>query len=262
MAEPSLQTNCERQMTILQVKNLCKAFGGLRAVDQVTMEVYQSEILGLIGPNGAGKTTLFNLITGFLTPDDGHVFFNGEEITNLKPHVICRLGIARTFQIPRPLTSLSVLENIAIGALVRNLSYGRACEEATQVARRVGLENKLRIRAGDLTIGDKKRLGFAQALATKPQLLLLDEIASGITPTEVDQLLAIIRSVVDEGVTVVMVEHVMRAVMNISTRVVVLDHGKLIAEGAPAEIVNNQAVIEAYLGEEYARREGGTNQDA
>lgn len=256
MAEPSLQTNCESQMVILQVKNLCKAFGGLRAVDGVTMEVYHGEILGLIGPNGAGKTTLFNLITGFLHPDNGHIFFNRKEITNLKPHVICRLGIARTFQIPRPLANLSVRDNIAIGALVRNVSYRRACEEAFQVARRVGLENKLSIRAGDLTIGDKKRLGFAQALATKPQLILLDEIASGITPTEVDQLLAIIRSVVEEGITVVMVEHVMRAVMTISTRLVVLNHGKLIAKGTPLEIIDNQAVIEAYLGEEYKSRRG------
>ncbi len=236
---------------ILKVETLSKSFGGLRAVANVSFQVRKGEILGLIGPNGAGKTTLFNLITGFLKPDGGSVYFQGEEITNLKPHRICRLGVARTFQVTKPFSRISVLENIATAALLRYPRPKDAENQAFHIAQRIGLENELDKMGGDLTVGNMKKVGFAQALATEPQVVLLDEIMAGLNPSEIAEILSIIRSVVSKGVTVMMVEHVMEAVMNICDRILVMEEGKLIAEGSPQEIAENERVIEAYLGKKY-----------
>jgi len=239
---------------ILQAQKVSKNFGGLRAVNQVSFQIQAKEIVGLIGPNGAGKTTLFNLITGFLRPDEGHIYFQGQDITGLKPHRICQLGISRTFQVVRPLSTLTVLENIVTGALLRHADYKEAREYAIRVARNVGLANKADRIAGEIPIADKKRLGFAQALATGARLLLLDEVVAGLNPTEVDNFLDIIRSVASRGLTIIIVEHVLRAVMNTANRILVLDHGELIAQGSPEKVVENEKVIKAYLGENYKLR--------
>jgi len=240
---------------ILQVKKVSKSFGGLKAVNQVSFEVQEKEIIGLIGPNGAGKTTLFNLITGFLKPDEGHIYFQGQDITNLKPHRICQLGIGRTFQIVRPLSNLTVLENIVTAALLHYNNYKEAKEYAIHIAQITGLANEVNKIASEIPLAYKKRLGFAQALATGARLVLLDEVAAGLTPTEADNFLSIIRELNLEGLTIIMVEHVMRAVMNVAHRILVLDHGELIAQGIPDEVTKNEKVIKAYLGNQYEFQE-------
>lgn len=236
---------------MLQVQKVSKSFGGLRAINQVSFQLQEGEILGLIGSNGAGKTTLFNLITGFLRPDEGHIYFRNQDITGLKPHKICHLGIGRTFQVVKPLSGLTVLENIAIGALLRHSDYKEARAEAVSIARELGLASKANEIAADIPLADKKRLGFAQALATGARLVLLDEVVAGLNPAEIDNLLDIIRRVAAKGLTIIVVEHVMKAVMNIANRILVLDHGGLIAQGSPEQVASDEEVIKVYLGEKY-----------
>lgn len=241
----------QKSNIIFQIRGVSKSFGGVKAVNQVSFQVQEKKIIGLIGPNGAGKTTLFNLITGFLKSDEGHIYFQGRDITNLKPHKICQLGIGRTFQVVRPLSTLTVLENIVTAALLRHNNYKDAKEYAIYIAQVMGLASKINKIAGGIPIAEKKRLGFAQALATGAKLLLLDEVAAGLNPTEVDKFLNIIRKISIEGLTIIMVEHVMKAVMNVSNQILVLDHGELIAQGKPEEVINNEKVIKAYLGDQY-----------
>lgn len=241
----------EKSNIIFKIREVSKSFGGVKAVNQVSFQAQWKEIIGLIGPNGAGKTTLFNLITGFLKPDEGHIYFQDRDITNLKPHRICQLGIGRTFQVVRPLSTLTVLENIVTAALLRHNNYKDAKEYAIYIAQVMGLASKINKIAGGIPVADKKRLGFAQALATGAKLLLLDEVAAGLNPTEVDEFLNIIRKVSLEGLTIIMVEHVMKAVMNVADLILVLDHGELIAQGKPEEVTKNEEVIKAYLGDQY-----------
>lgn len=240
----------QKSNIIFRIKGVSKSFGGVKAVNRVSFQTRGEEIIGLIGPNGAGKTTLFNLITGFLKPDEGHIYFQNRDITNLKPHKICQLGIGRTFQVVRPLSTLTVLENIVTATLLHN-NYRDAEEHAIYISQVMGLTDKINKIAGGLPIADKKRLGFAQALATGAKLLLLDEVAAGLNATEIDEFLNIIRKVSLEGLTIIMVEHVMKAIMNVADRVLVLDHGGLIAQGKPEEVTKNEKVIKAYLGDQY-----------
>jgi len=241
----------QKSNIIFQIQEVSKSFGGVKAVNQVSFQAQGKEIIGLIGPNGAGKTTLFNLITGFLKPDEGQIYFQNRDITNLKPHRICQLGIGRTFQVVRPLSTLTILENIVTAALLRHNNYRDAKEYAIYIAQVMGLASKINKIAGGIPVADKKRLGFAQALATGAKLLLLDEVAAGLNSTEVDEFLNIIRKVSLEGLTIIMVEHVMKAVMNVAGRILVLDHGELIAQGRPEEVTKNEKVIKAYLGDQY-----------
>jgi len=239
---------------VLEVRNVAIRFGGLRAVEDVSLDVPRGSITALIGPNGAGKTTLFALVSGFLRPQAGSVRFEERDITALAPHAICRLGMVRTFQIVQPFGAQTVRENIAIGAHLRIASRRAALTHAEQVAARVGLSGELDKLAINLTVAGRKRLELARALATGPRLLLLDEVLAGLNPQEVAEMIPVIRRVRDEGVTVFMIEHVMQAVMNLAERVWVLNHGRIAASGTPAEVVANPAVIEAYLGHGTAER--------
>jgi branched-chain amino acid transport system ATP-binding protein len=240
-------------MLILEVEDVSKGFAGLHALWNVGFTLNEQEILGLIGPNGSGKTTLFNLITGFLKPDKGRIRFKGRDITNAKPHTICHIGIARTFQIVKPFAHLSTLQNVMVGRI-----YGRypaqnmrkAEQESREILEYIGLGGKELIAAHNLTLADRKRVELGRALATKPELLLLDEIMAGLNPTETQDTMHLIKMIRDSGVTLIVVEHVMRAVLGISDRLVVLNVGEKIAEGNPQQIVSDKQVIEAYLGEE------------
>lgn len=238
-------------MSLLEVKGVSKNFGGLKAVSQVSFDLEEGEILGIIGPNGAGKTTLFNTITGFFRPEEGKIWFKGENLINLKPHQICQRGMVRTFQIVKPFLQLTVLDNVVIAALNREGAVGRATEKAKKVIEFVGLKDKTETLATGLTLAHRKRLELARALATEPKLLLLDEVMAGLTPTEVDELIQLLREVNQKGITILMIEHVMRGVMALSKRIIVLNYGEKIAEGTPEEVVKNLQVIEAYLGEEF-----------
>ncbi|MFQ6084765.1 MAG: ABC transporter ATP-binding protein [Candidatus Bathyarchaeia archaeon] len=239
-------------MPLLEVHNLTKRFGGLVAVNNVSFHIEEGEILGLIGPNGAGKTTLFNLITNLISPDSGTVKFDGTDITRLKPHEICRLGIARTFQIMRPFHDMSVFYNVLVGALCKTESLDEAEEETSRVLDLIGLKNRGQVKARNLTAADLKFLEMARALATKPKLLLLDELVAGLNPVETEKALSLLKKIRDMGVTLCLVEHVMGAVMSVSNRIIVLNEGSVIAEGTPREISKNSHVIEVYLGEGYA----------
>jgi branched-chain amino acid transport system ATP-binding protein len=233
---------------VLEIESVSKRFGGLAAIAEASLHVDAGRITALIGPNGAGKTTLFAAISGFIPPDSGSVRFNGGDITGLAPHRVCRLGLVRTFQIVQPFAGLSVRENIAVGIHLREAARGRALDAAAEIAHRVGMEAMLDKPAQGLTISGRKRLELARALATRPKLLLLDEVMAGLTPTEINEIVGVIRSIRDSGVTVLLIEHVMQAVMSLSDDVYVLNQGRVIAHGTPGEIAANREVIEAYLG--------------
>lgn len=243
---------------LLKLEGLSIAFGGLRAVQGVSLQVMPGTLTALIGPNGAGKTTLFALMSGFLKPDAGRVFFNGRDITGQPPHLNAAAGMTRTFQIVQPFAAQTVLENIAVGAHLHDKRRAHALARAESVAQRVGLLPQLHKPAGDLTVAGRKRLELARALATQPQLLLLDEVLAGLNPQEIEEMIPVVRAIVGDaaasGVTVLMIEHVMQAVMNLAQHVWVLAQGQLIAEGTPAEVTRNEAVIEAYLGHGTAAR--------
>ncbi|MES3001216.1 MAG: ABC transporter ATP-binding protein [Pseudomonadota bacterium] len=240
--------------TILALRNLSCAFGGLKAVDDVSLEVPQGGVRALIGPNGAGKTTLFALMSGFLRPDSGKVIFRGEDITGVAPHRNALQGMARTFQIVQPFAQQTVRENIAVGAHLRLPARRDALERAEQVAQQVGLASQLDKPAADLTVGGRKRLELARALATQPQLLLLDEVLAGLNPAEIADMIPVVRGIAAGGVTVLMIEHVMQAVMDLAQQVWVLAQGRLIAHGTPAQVTRDDRVIEAYLGHGTAAR--------
>ena len=237
-------------MSLLELKGVCKNFGGLKAVCQISLNLEAGEILGIIGPNGAGKTTLFNAITGFYKPDEGEVWFQEERLIDLKPHQICKKGMVRTFQIVKPFLELTVLENVVVAALNRTKHVHEATERALKTIEFVGMKDKVYTLGTGLTLPHRKRLELARALATEPKLLLLDEVMAGLNPTETDELIHLLRQVNKQGITILMIEHVMRGVMALSQRVIVLNYGEKIAEGVPEEIVKNRQVIEAYLGEE------------
>ncbi|HYL90100.1 MAG TPA: ABC transporter ATP-binding protein [Burkholderiales bacterium] len=239
---------------ILEAEKLSVRFGGLAAVDDVSLALPRGKIVALIGPNGAGKTTVFNLISGFVRPDHGRVRLEGRDITGIPPHEACRLGMARTFQIVQPFGAQTVRENIAVGAHLRHPSRASALGAAEAVAARVGLAVQLDKLAANLTIAGRKRLELARALATEPRLLLLDEVLAGLNPREIDEVLPVIRGIRDGGISVLMVEHVLRAVMNLSDEAWVLSNGRLIAHGTPREVTSDPAVVEAYLGHGTAAR--------
>jgi branched-chain amino acid transport system ATP-binding protein len=236
---------------ILQAENLTKAFGGLAALKEVNFGIEEGEILGLIGPNGAGKTTLFNVISGFFRPDQGRVVFAGETVSHLKAPNLCRSGLVRTFQVVKPFGNLTVLQNVMVGSFLRTADPGLARERALEAMELVGLSERRDMAAKSLTISDRKRLEVARALATRPRLLLLDEVMAGLNPTELVQMLETLKRIRDQGVTLLVIEHIMAAIMTISERILVLHHGEKIAEGAPKEVAVDKRVIDAYLGEEY-----------
>jgi len=238
-------------MALLEVKQLVKDFGGLRANDHVDLELNEGEIVGLIGPNGAGKTPLFNCIAGFYPSTAGSVIFKGEEITGLPSNEICRRGIARTFQIVRVFKELPVVDNVLVGAFNRTNSMSVARKKALEVLEFCGLASKKNATAGGLTIAHKKRLEVAKALATGPSLLMLDEAMAGLNPTETAEAVELIKKIQKSGITVILVEHVMEVVMPISKRVVVLEYGRKIAEDTPEKVIHNEEVIKAYLGDKY-----------
>ncbi len=239
---------------LLRLEGLARAFGGLRAVQDVSLVVPAGTLTALIGPNGAGKTTLFALMSGFLKPDAGRVVFDGNDVTGRAPHLNARAGMTRTFQIVQPFAAQTVRENIAVGAHLHEPRRAAALAAADAVAARVGLASQLDKPAADLTVAGRKRLELARALATRPRLLLLDEVLAGLNPQEVAEMIPVVRGIVAGGVTVLMIEHVMQAVMNLASHVWVLAQGQLIAEGAPAEVTADPAVIEAYLGHGAAAR--------
>src|SRR5665213_620552 len=236
---------------LLAIENLSKRFGGLAAVQDLSFAIAEHEILGLIGPNGAGKSTLFNLINGVFRPDTGRIVFRGADITGIAPYLVARAGLARTHQIVQPLGAMSVRDNCTVGACFgrENLSLGAARRVAEEAAAFVGLGDRLDMPASQLTSAGKKRLELARALSAQPTLLLLDEVLAGLNPTEVERMIAVIRDIRKRGVTILMIEHLMQAIMSLSDRIVVLNTGQHLAEGSPSEVANNPAVIEAYLGD-------------
>ncbi len=238
-------------MPLLEVRNMSKDFGGLRAVDKLTLSIEKGQILGLIGPNGAGKSTAFNCIAGVFPPTAGEIVFDGVKINGHKPWNLCKQGLARTFQIVKPFASKSVLYNVMVGAFATTEKLTVSREKALDVLRSLNFEDKKDVCAGNLTIADRKRLEIARALATEPKLLLLDEVMAGLRPSEVDEMVLIIQSLRKRGITVFVIEHIMRAIMALSDRIVVIHFGRKIAEGTPEDVARDENVIKAYLGEEY-----------
>jgi len=246
---------------LLTLDDVSRQFGGLKAVDRVSFSVDKGEIVGLIGPNGAGKTTLINMITGVHPATSGRVLFEGRDITRARPYQIARLGLARTFQIVQPFPMMTVVDNVAAGALF--CGHARSVRDARDIAREhlqfTGLIDAAERPASSLTLARRKRLELAKGLAMRPRLLMLDEVNAGLNQTEMDDALAIIRKVAEQGVTIIVIEHLMKVVLSISHRLVVLHHGQLIAQGAPRDVVKDQRVIEAYLGAKYAAKLEATN---
>jgi len=240
---------------VLQVVNCCKEFGGLVANDSVCLSIHAGEILGLIGPNGAGKTTLFNCIAGYYPPTSGKTLFRGRDITKWHANRTCRAGIARTFQIMKPVQELTALENVMIGAFSRTNDVGQARRNALKIVEEVGLISRAEMLAKHLTHADRRRLEIARAWATEPVLLLLDEAIAGLTPAEIQKAIALVRHIRQSGVTIFMVEHVMDAIMPLADRVIVMDAGRIIMEGTPNEVLRNERVIKAYLGQELDQSE-------
>lgn len=243
-------------MNILEVKEVTKTFGGLVAVNNVSFEVSKGEIFGIIGPNGAGKTTLFNVISGFYRPDKGRIFFDGKEITGQKPHRLAKLGLTRTWQIVKPFLGMKVLDNVLVSiyatkGIVTGMSEEEAIRRAEEILDFVGLLHRKDLLAEALPHGERKRLEIARAIATEPKLLMLDEPAGGLTSTEMDEVMDVVRRVRESGITVIVIEHNMRVIMNICERIMVLNFGRKIAEGTPEEISTNEEVIKAYLGERF-----------
>jgi branched-chain amino acid transport system ATP-binding protein len=239
-------------MALLVVKEMTKQFGGLRAVDSLDLQIEEGQIFGLIGPNGAGKSTAFNCIAGVFPPTAGEITFDGKNINGSKPWDLCKAGLARTFQIVKPFGSKSVLYNVTVGSFATTNSRSEAEAKALKVLEYLNFADKKDILAANLTIADRKRLEIAKALATEPKLLLLDEVMAGLRPNEVDEMVDILKNLRNRGITIFVIEHIMRAIMALSDRIVVIQFGKKIAEGTPAEIANNEKVIKAYLGEDYA----------
>jgi branched-chain amino acid transport system ATP-binding protein len=238
-------------VSLLEVRHVGKSFRGLRAVHDASFEIPQGSINGLIGPNGAGKTTLFNMIAGVFAPDSGKIIFEGKEIQGLRPDQVCAAGIGRTFQIVKPFAGLSVLENVMVGGFLKEKTASGARAVALAVIRKLNLEAKAGQPASSLTLPDRKRLEVARALATRPKLLLLDEVMAGLRPTECDQMVEVFRDLNrSDGTTILLIEHVMRAVMALAQHIGVLNHGEVIARGTPQEIVMDRAVLDCYLGEE------------
>ena len=238
-------------MSLIEVKNITQKFGGLTAVADVSFVLNKGEILGLIGPNGAGKTTLFNVINGFYRPTKGDVYLNGKRVTNLRPHVLCKLGVARTFQVVKPLQRMSTLDNVIASAFIRTKSKKEAEEVSLEVLKFTGLYDDMNVLSKGLPLGKRKRLEIARALATQPEIILLDEAFAGLNPTEINEQIEIVKKIRSErGITILIIEHHMKVIMSVSDRIVVLSYGQKIAEGTPYEIGHNPVVIEAYLGEE------------
>jgi len=239
---------------ILQSNDLIKSFGGITAIDRLSLAVEEGMILGLIGPNGSGKTTFFNLVTGIYRPDSGTVIFGGKDITGLRPHRIAQLGVGRTFQVPAPFSKMTVLENVMVSTFIRTSSMGMARRKAREILEMVRLDEKADQPILNVTLEDRKRLELARALATEPKLLLLDEVMAGLTPAEVKASIELIQTFRARGLTMVIVEHVMDVILSLCDRVTVLNYGRKIAEDTPGRIVNDEEVIRAYLGEHYSAR--------
>ena len=235
---------------LLKLDSVTKKFGGLSAVSEVSFEVEEGTVLGLIGPNGAGKTTLFNCINGTLPITSGNVYFNGNDVSKLKSHMISKLGVARSYQIVQPFGSMTTLQNAMVGGFCKNRAYDAAEDIAVESLKLVNLYKKKDVVAKHLNLGERKKLEIAKALSTQPKLLLLDEVMAGLTPTEVQEMVKIIQSINESGVTLIIIEHIMEAIMSLSKRIIVLNFGKKIAEGTPLEVSESEEVIEAYFGVE------------
>ncbi|MBN2178941.1 MAG: ABC transporter ATP-binding protein [Deltaproteobacteria bacterium] len=238
-------------MAKLEIKNVSKHFGGLKAVDQVDLSIEEGQIFGLIGPNGAGKSTLFNCVAGVYPPTYGQVFFKGDDITAMKPWDICKRRIARTFQLVKPFKMKTVLYNTMVGSYIRSTNPAEVRDMALDVLEKMHLADKKDLLAKNLTIADRKRLELARAMATNPEMLLLDECMAGLRPNEVDEILDVIRGIRDSGVTIFVIEHIMRAIMALSDRIAVIHFGEKIVEGTPQEVSTDERVIKAYLGDGY-----------
>lgn len=237
---------------ILKIEHLSKHFGGLKAVNDISMTVERGEIHALIGPNGAGKTTLFNLISGFITPTSGHVYFDGSDVTNMKPYRLCSRGLVRTYQIVQPFRGMSTLDNVMVGGFTHTNKVPLAREKAMRALKITKLDHKADIQARSLNLCEQKRLEVARALATEPKLIMLDEVMAGLNPGEVIEVMDIVRDIKDLGITIVIIEHIMQAVMSISDNITVISFGEKIAEGKPNDIATNPDVISVYLGSDYA----------